>query len=138
MGEPWCRSESDSQIDIELDLDIAAELALIPCHRLAGTLPAALLLALPRPRLESLAWVGDVVLHAVARSQSNTVLPHLTRPRPIGALTEGVPDPCVAGAYLALDELVADRGSFPCDLADRLLEPIALSAHLGYVPELAN
>ena len=77
----------------ELDLDIAAKLALVPRHRLAGTLPVALPLALLRPRPDRLAWVGDVVLHAVARGEPNTVLPHLDGPQPIGALAEGVPDP---------------------------------------------
>src|SRR5271165_821749 len=86
-------SEPDPEIDIELDLDIAAELSLIPRDRLAGTLPATLLLALVRPRPDRLAWVGDVVLHAVARSEPNTVLPHLTGPQANGALTEGVPNP---------------------------------------------
>ena len=93
----------------------------------------ALLLALLRLRPECIAWVGDVVLHAITRGQPNTVLPHLTGPRPIGALTEGVPDPGAAGLYLALDELVADRGPFRYDLSDRVLEPIALGAHLGHV-----
>ena len=70
-----------------------AELALVARDRLAGTLPAALLLALLGLGPECIAWVGDVVLHAVARGEPNTVLPHLGGPRPIGALTEGDTDP---------------------------------------------
>ena len=65
------------------------------------------------------------------------MLPHLGGPRPIGALTECVPDPGGAGLYFALDELLADRGSLPDDLADRVLEPIVLCAHLGHVAQLA-
>ncbi len=94
MGEPYCRSEADVETDIELNGDIAAELSLVPRDRLVGTLPLALLLALLRLWPEHIAWAGDVVLHAITRGQPHTVLPHLTGPQPIGALAEGVPDPC--------------------------------------------
>ena len=40
------RLQPDPEIAIDLDLEIAAELALVPRDRLAGVLPAALLLAL--------------------------------------------------------------------------------------------
>ena len=78
------------------------------------------------------------MLHAVARRQPNTLVPHLAGPGPIGALTEGASHPCSGGLQLALDELLAGRGSFPYDLADRTLEPIAFGAHFGHVAELAR
>lgn len=137
-GQTIVSSEPDPEIDIELDRDIAAELSLVPRDRLAGTLPLALLVVLLRLWPECIAWAGDVVLHAITRGQPHTVLPHLTGPQPVGALAEGVPDPCAGCTQLALDELIADRGVFAHGLTERLCQPITFSTHLGHVAQLAR
>ena len=77
-----------------------------PCGRAPSR--AAALAA--RAAAERVAWVGDVVLQAVARGEPNPVLPHLARPRPVGPLTEGALAQAAGGVRFALGELLADRG----------------------------
>jgi len=120
-----------------LDADITPESPFGVLDHLVGTVPIVLLIAHLRPRPERVACIGDLILHPVACDLPDIGLPLFTRPRLIGALPEGVSHPGAGGVKLALGKLVADLGVLARELGDRVLEPIALGKHLGWIAHLA-
>jgi hypothetical protein len=119
-----------------VDAHVTPEVACAAIERIAGALPVVLVLSWLRLGAQWIIRVGDVVLQAVARYLSDPLLPLGAQPRLYRTLAEAAHGPGARGVNLVLGELVADVGGLLCDLDERALQPLALSADLARFAQL--